>query len=130
MSTPVRFRSAILVLPGGAALYGTRVFAKQAPDDLAGAVWIVLHRLSSTREAAHDGDGKMMSVLFQVDVGGGVREQVETVKQFLLENLNGHTYEDGTGSIVSLFEGELDDYDDEHRSFLSRMTFTVLDNNA
>lgn len=129
MSTATRFRSAILGLPGGSALYGSRVFAKKAPDDLAGAVWLVLDRVSNTTGAAHDGGGGMSDTLVQVTVGGGDLAQVEEVKDFLLENLNGYEYTDVSGSITVLHEGDSDDYDEETRVYTAPITFRILDNN-
>jgi hypothetical protein len=130
MSTSTLFRSAILSLPGSSAYYGARVFAKTAPaDTIAGDVWIVIDRLSARRLAAHDGDGRMSETLFQVTVGGGSRERVEEVKDFLLEQLNGFQYEDAGGSIAILLSDEGDDYDPDKRVFASHMDFTVIDNN-
>lgn len=128
MTTAIRFRSALLALPG--QTYGQRVFAKKAPDDLAGAVWLVIDRVSNIRLAAHDGDGRMSDTLFQVTVGGGGRDQVEAVKDFLLENLNGHTYTDATGSISVLHDGDADDFDSDTGVYASFITFRVLDNNT
>lgn len=127
MNTPTRFRNAIVSLPG--ATYASRVFAKEAPDDLAGAVWLVIDRIATRREAAHDGDGRLSEVLFQVTVGGGVRSEVESVKDFLIEGLHGLDYPDPTGSIAILLDNETDDLDAEHRVFTSQLDFTVLDNN-
>ena len=130
MNTSTRFREAILNAAGGAALYGARVYAKAAPlDSLQGEVYIVIDRISTQREAAHDGDGRLATSLMQLTIGGPQRERIEEVKDFLIEALHGKQYESASGSIVMLLIDDTDRYEPDARTHSAILDFQVIDNN-
>jgi hypothetical protein len=107
------------------ALTGDQIYSMYAPA-AATSVWLVITRISNIRVTAHDGDGAVGRIRYQVDIGGANKTLVDQVRD-LLVGMNGTQYQTGI-DLTMLVADDRETWDEPTRTFKSSVDFFVWSN--
>jgi hypothetical protein len=114
-------RQALLANAALVAIVGSRITSSFAPQNTpAGQTWIVISQISGQEDSAMDGNANLTRPRFQLTVGGADQEQVDAVRDILVQ-FNGVTYDyvalDGTHTLTFFHADDNDGWEEPSRLY-------------